>query len=162
MSKWLPCVFLTYLLFPAHAQGGQDRYHCSYYLFEESNSAKGCSECYIPLLVMKQPIEAKHDQDIAVIITYERDSIWELKRGKLEVMQLYLDAAAKRIRFAGGKYRYQLVSNDEALRLLQHPFGSIPIARLKSPVSNDDDLAKQLLRDLSVFDARESCTVGAP
>ena len=123
----------------------------SYYLFEVSPSADGCSACYIPLLVTREPLEKPARQAVAVIETYERDSIWQLKPALVPVsLAEGHDSAARQLLFEGKTYRYQLVSNGEALRLLRNPEGSIPIHRLAFPILLESSALKDvLLRDLA-------------
>lgn len=126
-----------------------------YYLFEVSPSADGCSACYIPLLVTREPLEGLVLQAVAVIETYERDSIWQLKPALVPVsLAEGHDALARQLLFEGKTYRYQLVSNSEALRLLRNPEGSIPIHRLASSILFESSVLKDVLvRDLAAVSA---------
>ncbi len=123
-----------------------------YYLFEID--AAGCSACYIPLLIMRAPIDqpaVPSPQDVAVIETYERDSIWRLRPTPVPLpLAEQHDALARRLTFEGKNYRYQLVSNREAVRLLQAPEGHIPISRLAVPIGSDSvGMQDMLVHDLA-------------
>ena len=105
------------------ALGEQNRYQCSYYLFEVPATVNGCSDCYVPLVVTRGPIEARRDQEVAVITTYERDSIWQVQRQVLKYPDLAIELAARRIKLGGKLYRYQLVGNTERGPLAEKSIG---------------------------------------
>ena len=132
------------------ALGEQNRYQCSYYLFEVPATVNGCSDCYVPLLVAQGPIEAQRDQEVVVITTYERDSIWQVQRQVLKYTDLAIELPVGKIKFGGKIYRYQLVGNTEPIRLLRKPLGTIPVHRISHPRKGDDGLWEVLLRDLSM------------
>jgi hypothetical protein len=148
-----------WLVSPA-ALGEQNRYQCSYYLFEVPATVTGCSDCYLPLVVTQGPIEARREQEVVVITTYERDSIWQVQRQVLKYSDPEVEIPARRIKFGGKTYRYQLVSNTEPVRLLKNPLGMIPIHRISHPRKNDDGLWDVLLRDLSITGGAEPCSAG--
>ena len=89
------------------------------------------------------PLEARQDQEVAVITTYERDSIWQVQRQVVKYSDLAIELPARRIKFGGKTYRYQLVSRAEPVRLLKNPLGgpraramsahTIPIHRISHP-----------------------------
>ena len=139
------------------ALGEQNRYQCSYYLFDVSATVNGCSDCYVPLIVTKGPIEAQQDQEVAVITTYERDSIWQVERQVLKYADLAIELPARRIKFGGKIYRYQLVGNAEPVRLLKNPLGTTPVHRISHPRTDDGGLWEVLLRDLSMAGGAEAC-----
>jgi hypothetical protein len=113
------------------AQTSPERH--AYYLYIDGPA--GCEACYVPLLITAQPLESlKSDESAFLIVTYERDSIWEVK-GPVAVSPHDVESQPRRIRFQGKQYRFQSVPAAEARRLLQHPEGTIPIHRLKSPSS---------------------------
>ena len=136
----------------------QSHYQCSYYLFEVPATVTGCSDCYVPLVVTQGPIEAQRDQEVVVITTYERDSIWQLQRQVLKYPDLAIELPARRIKLGGKIYRYQLVANTEPARLLTNPLGTIPIHRISHPRNGDDGLWEVLLRDFSMAGGGEACT----
>jgi hypothetical protein len=142
------------------ALGEQNRYQCSYYLFEVPATVNGCSDCYVPLVVTQGPIEARRDQKVVVITTYERDSIWQVQRQVLKYADLAIELPARRIKFGGKIYRYQLVGNTEPARLLRNPLGTIPVHRFSHPRKDDDGLWEVLLHDLSMAGGAESCAAG--
>jgi hypothetical protein len=142
------------------ALGEQNRYQCSYYLFEVPATVNGCSDCYVPLVVTRGPIEARRDQEVAVITTYERDSIWQVQRQVLKYPDLAIELAARRIKLGGKLYRYQLVGNTEPVRLLENPLGTIPVHRISHPRKDDDGIWEVLLRDLSMAGGVEPCLAG--
>jgi hypothetical protein len=132
----------------------------AYYLFQED--ATGCSACYIPLLLTKESLEdlprIKKLDDCRPILTYERDSIWQVLASQT-INDSEVDVAARKIRFtmyvegyvnSEGKgsttagpslvrvqtpayknlsYRYQEVGSAEVIKLLQNPQGTIPISK---------------------------------
>jgi len=99
----------------------------AYYLFR-SGKSEGCAECYVPLLLTASPIGASTaTPEAEVIVTFERDSIWEIRDGPATLTEL--EPRARTLRLDGRPYRYQEVSPEEAIRLLKNPLGSIPIAR---------------------------------
>jgi hypothetical protein len=150
----------TWLLVSQAALGEQNRYQCSYYLFEVPATVNGCSDCYVPLLVTQGPIEARRDQEVAVITTYERDSIWQVQRQVLKYSDLAIELSPRRIKFENRTCRYQLVGNVEPVRLLKNPLGTIPIHRISHPRKGDDGLWEVLLRDLSMAGGAEPCAAG--
>ena len=111
-------------------------------------------------MITQAPIEARRDQEVAVITTYERDSIWQVQRQTLKYADLAIEPPARRIKFGGRSYRYQLVGNAEPVRLLKNPLGTIPVHRISHPRTGDDGLWEALLRDLSIAGAAESCAAG--
>ena len=144
-------------LLPQVALGAQNRYQCSYYLFEAPATVTGCSDCYVPLVVAQWPIEVPRDQEVAVITTYERDSIWQVQRQLLKHSELEIEPQTRRIKFGGKTYRYQLVGNTEPIHLLKNALGTIPIHRLSHPRKDDDGLWEILLHDLSIANGAEPC-----
>lgn len=153
-------IFGTWGLFSQAAFAVQNPYQCSYYLFEVPATVTGCSDCYVPLIVTQWPIEARRDQEVAVITTYERDSVWKVQRQVLKYVDL--EIAPRRIKFGGKTYRYQLIPNTEAVRLLKNPFGTIPVHRISHPQKDDHGLWEVLLRDLSIAGGTEPCAAGDP
>ena len=142
------------------ALGEQNRYQCSYYLFEVPATVTGCSDCYVPLVISQGPIEARRDQEVVVITTYERDSIWQVQRRVLMATDVAIEPPARRIELGGKIYRYQLVSNTEPVRLLRNPLGTIPVHRIFHPRKDDDGLWEVLLRDLSMAGGAGPCAAG--
>jgi hypothetical protein len=105
----------------------------AYYLFRGGKS-EGCAECYVPLLLSASPIgTSTATPEAEVIVTYERDSIWEIRDGPATLTEL--EPRARTLRLDGRPYRYQEVSPEEAIRLLKNPLGSIPISRLNVPTA---------------------------
>ena len=163
MLRLIPVLLLISLVSTAGENAKPFQY--SYYLFEDSAKVEGCSDCYIPLMVTREPLDGVAKQEAVVIVTYERDSIWSFKNKLAVVEPQEKDAIqARKIRFEGKLYRYQLVSNDETLRLMKNPMGTIPIHRPLIPdaVESDTlleklgeaaekrpDLKEILLKDLS-------------
>ena len=70
-------------------QGSPAPYKHAYYLFLEGGGT-GCEECYVPLLITRNSLEqiaaAGKFEEGLLIITYERDSIWQGK-GKVLCLQ---------------------------------------------------------------------------
>ena len=60
----------------------------AYYLFRRGKS-EGCAECYVPLLLTASPIgTSAATPEAEVIVTYERDSIWEIRDGPATLTEL--------------------------------------------------------------------------
>jgi hypothetical protein len=84
------------------------------------------------------------------IITYERDSIWELRSDSVPLNRESLNLQERKIRWKNSRYRYQEVSKQEALRLLKNPLGSIPISRTQPPIrTSRGEIVEALIKDLS-------------
>jgi len=106
----------------------------AYYLFLDGNGT-GCEACYVPLLITQNPLE-----QVAVggplegflIITYERDSIWQSK-GTVPLPAKDIEVGTRIVRLNGKRYRYQEIGAKEVLKLLENPMGSIPISRPAAP-----------------------------
>lgn len=115
---------------PAAAEDREISPH-AYYLYL-ADQPRGCEDCYVPLLVSRDTLEAisasGRDAAVVLITTYERDSIWTLER---DVPLAAADVAAREriLRLRGRRYRYQEAAPAEILRLLARPEGSIPIHR---------------------------------
>jgi len=62
------------------------------------------------------------------IVTYERDSIWEVK-GAVTIEAAAIDAPSRMIHLNGAAYRYQELFPSEVLKLIENPSGTIPISR---------------------------------
>ena len=157
-SAWLPLVVLLSVSCPAHAADGPGPFRYAYYLFEVPAGRAGCSDCYIPLLVTREPLDKAEEPEAAVIVTYERDSIWTLRDHPVKLNRGAVQAGDRKVRLEGKVYRYQRVSNEEVIRLLEHPLGTLPIHRLARPFNGKNEpLRKALLRDLSAdSQARDS------
>lgn len=139
-TRPLLCFFGLALCFGAieiassHASNGAT-YRYAYYLFL-SGTPNGCEDCYVPLLVTKEPLEQvarlSTKTDGVLIITYERDSIWH-NDGVVAVAPAEIESAPRIIHLRGRKYRYQEISPAEALKLFESPLGTIPISRPMLP-----------------------------
>jgi|MudIll2142460700_1097286.scaffolds.fasta_scaffold204790_2 hypothetical protein len=124
---------------PAAIAGDAVRCRHAYYLFL-AEPAKGCDDCYVPLLIADERIEravARGEAFVTVLVTtYERDSIWEIERG-IPVRGNEVRVPERILRIRGRTYRYQKVEPVEVLRLLEKPEGTIPIHRLKAPPNRE-------------------------
>jgi hypothetical protein len=129
---WLPSIGL--------AQTTPVPYKHAYYLFLEGGG-NGCEECYVPLLITSNSLEqiaaSGRLEEGLLIITYERDSIWQGK-GKVSLQAAHILSKERTIRLNIKKYRYQEISRDEVLKLLEHPMGTIPISRPQGTGMPDD------------------------
>ncbi len=120
----------------------------AYFLFRSGRS-EGCAECYIPLVLTAEPVSGSAPVSGAeVIITFERDSIWEIHRGPSAITEV--EPLARTLRLNGKPYRYQEVPLDEPIRLLTNPFGSIPISRPLLQDAPTDTRRRALLLRLGV------------
>ena len=103
----------------------------AYFLFRSGRS-EGCAECHVPLLLTGEPLTAQGaGSDIEIIVTYECDSIWEIRDQPGRITEVL--TAPRTLRLEGRPYRYQEVPLSEAIRLLRNPLGSIPISRPMLP-----------------------------
>jgi hypothetical protein len=106
-------------------------YRHAYYLFLDGPGT-GCQACYVPLLITQDSLEkiaaGGRSEEGALIITYERDSIWQNK-GTVSLSAEHIEAAPRVVRLDANRYRYQEISAAEALKLLENPGGTIPISR---------------------------------
>jgi hypothetical protein len=130
--------------------GREKRWNYSYYLFELPLENEGCSDCYIPLLVTEKLFASDSNQEAVVIITSERDSIWNFRQQLTKITGESIDEPSRKIRFEGKNYRCQRVPNDETVSLLQNPFGRIPIHRIFPPIPYQmEQIKEELLGSLS-------------
>jgi len=105
---------------------GADLRHV-YFLFRSGRS-EGCAECYVPLLLTAEALTAASGAtDGEVIVTFERDSIWEIRDRPVRLTDIA--PLPRTLMLDGRPYRYQEVALQEAIRLLKNPLGSIPISR---------------------------------
>ncbi len=132
----------------------ESNFRHAYYLFQ-TGKIDGCEDCYIPLLltttVLPQTTEQGSDtMEVDVIVTYERDSIWEIPANPRSVKMSDIEPNSRMIRMNGLRYRYQEVPLQEAIRLLKKPLGTIPISRPLLPGRPTNDKIQSLLKRLSV------------
>ena len=126
-------IALMLCLLPAAgtAQASAVPYKHAYYLFLEGGGS-GCEECYVPLLITRNSLEQVAQggrfEEGVLIVTYERDSIWQDK-GKVALYAVHILSRERIVRLNGKRYRYQEISAGEVLRLLENPKGAIPISR---------------------------------
>ena len=120
----------------------------AYFLFR-SGKSEGCEECYIPLLLTAEPIGASAmAEGAAVIVTFERDSIWEIpdKGGVITEVE----PRARTLRLDGKPYRYQEIALEAPIRLLTNPLSSLPISRPWLPNAPTETRLRALLIRLGV------------
>jgi hypothetical protein len=124
----LPALDASAILQPARIEHLDDPgLRHAYYLFR-SGQGDACSACYVPLLLTREPLTvAGPGDDAEIIVTYERDSIWQIRDEPGPVTEIV--TAPRTLRFEQQLYRYQEVPLSEATRLVSHPLGSIPISR---------------------------------
>jgi hypothetical protein len=101
----------------------------AYYLFL-AGPPQGCEDCYVPVLVIRQPLEeiaaSKGNATIVLITTYERDSILKVERD-VSLAAADVLATERIVRLRGRRYRYQEITPAEVLRLLEKPAGTVPV-----------------------------------
>jgi hypothetical protein len=106
-------------------------YSHAYYLFLDG-APKGCELCYVPLLITHHSLDdvdkSKGTTHGVWIVTYERDSIWELKEAA-PIDPSAIDASRRVVHVGSRSYRYQEIGPREVLKLLENPLGTIPISR---------------------------------
>ena len=134
-------VFVIVALAPLHHAGIQAAqvtpvpYKHAYYLFLDGDRT-GCEACYVPLLITQNTLEqiagAGTFEESILIITYERDSIWQSK-GTEPLHAQDIESGTRIVRLNSKRYRYQEISAKEVLKLLENPMGSIPISRPAAP-----------------------------
>jgi hypothetical protein len=129
-------------------------FHYVYYLFLQP-PFQGCLDCYIPMVITREPIRAsalskRSDIENVVIITYERDSIWEVRSDSIPLNAASVFPQERQLRWKDSRYRYQEVDKHEAIRLLPNPLGSIPISRVHPPVQEQERRLRALISDLSM------------
>lgn len=133
------------------ASPGPAAYRHAYYLFLDG-AGSGCEACYVPLLITQNTLEkiaaGGASEESVLIITYERDSIWQNK-GAVPLNAAHIESAARLIHLNARKYRYQEISIAEALKLLENPMGSIPISRPAAPgKALEEPTREELIRAL--------------
>ena len=149
-------VFVIVALAPLHHAGIQAAqvtpvpYKHAYYLFLDGDRT-GCEACYVPLLITQSTLEqiagADTFEEGMLIITYERDSIWQSK-GMEPLHAQDIEPGPRIVRLNSKRYRYQEISAKEVLKLLENPMGSIPISRIMTPgMPPDGPSLAQLIRD---------------
>jgi hypothetical protein len=115
----------------AQAQTSAVPYKHAYYLFLEG-AGTGCEACYVPLLITRNSLEQIASggrlEEGVLIITYERDSIWQGK-GKVPLFAAHILSGERIVRLDVKRYRYQEISKEEVLKLFENPMGTIPISR---------------------------------
>jgi hypothetical protein len=138
-QHYLVLVMVVLILFYRPATGTPQTspvpYQHAYYLFLEGGGT-GCEECYVPLLITRSSLgqiaaRGKFEEGV-LIITYERDSIWQSK-GNVPLYARHILSGERIVRLDVRKYRYQEISTEEVLKLLENPMGTIPISRPKLP-----------------------------
>src|SRR5208282_5850921 len=106
----------------------------------------------IPLLMSEAPLEEiaknKSDANCTLIVTYERDSIWDLEGTPL-ISPGDIEALPRKIRLNGREYRYQEITAPEVLALLRNPMGSIPISRIAHFHAQQGPSLEDLISDFS-------------
>jgi len=104
----------------------------AYYLFL-AGAPQSCEDCYVPLLITRQTLDeaasSRSVSAVALITTYERDSIWKVERD-VPVAAVDVSVRDRIVRLRGRRYRFQEVAPAEVLRLLEKPEGTIPIHRI--------------------------------
>ncbi|HKD79810.1 MAG TPA: hypothetical protein VKH81_08965 [Candidatus Angelobacter sp.] len=122
-------------------------YKHAYYLFLDG-AGTGCQSCYVPLLITQNSLEkigaAGKGEEGVLIITYERDSIWQNK-GTVHLHAEQIEAVPRIVRLNVNRYRYQEISAAETIKLLENPGGTIPISRTSV---QGMDLGKPTLEEL--------------
>jgi hypothetical protein len=122
----------------------------AYFLFMQGES-RSCQDCYVPLVLTQEPMEhvpegGAHKTGF-LIVTYERDSIWEIKDAPVELSGI--NAQERKVRIASVTYRYQEIEPKEAIHLLSEPEGHIPIHRISAPIKvHQKSLAERWIREL--------------
>jgi hypothetical protein len=144
---------IAVLLWATAASAQPLAYRHAYYLFL-ADTPTGCEACYVPLLLTPVPLDAlgTEGSDVVVITTYERDSIWASEKA-VRVRAADVVAAERKLRLRTKLYRYQEAPPREVVRLLEHPRGTIPIARPMTPALPPAELA-QLLADFRALSSR--------
>jgi len=81
-----------------------------YFLFLQP-PFEGCRDCYVPMLITRVPIDqaalVSGDIENVAIITYERDSIWEIRSDSVPLNRESVNLQERKIRWKDSRYRYQ-------------------------------------------------------
>lgn len=105
---------------------------------------------YLPLLVTRVPLESGDRPQVAVLMTYERNTLWELESRVERLEAGAVTPSTRTVLFRGKAYRYQQAPNAEAMRLLEDPQGTLPLHRMEVPIRREArSLRDELLRDLA-------------
>lgn len=132
MARIAPLLLGAIALATAASSEDGRPFRYAYYLFELPSERRGCSDCYIPLALAREQIEQSPKQKVALIVTYERDSVWSANADLVEIDAEAVEPsgrAARYVKLQGRTYRYQAVAAEEAIRLLENPYGRLPIHR---------------------------------
>ena len=134
MKPFLVAVCLALVVIDGQSQPDARPDAHGYYLFLDQPWS-ACEACYVPLLVSETRLEDlakdKRDQHAIVLTTYERDSLVGAPRDVM-LLAANISPQERKVRIEDRRYRYQEIRADEALRLLEHPDGTIPISRIPS------------------------------
>lgn len=142
-------VALTVALAPA-----PEEKYSAYWLIRDDQSSKAG---YVPLLVTRQPLEQLADlkQDekrpladatALTVITYKKDSLWNVDRRPFKVVKTItkVDAKAREITLDGATYRLEEAALKDVLRLVEKPEGTMPIHRIHAPLAGAEEFAAVL------------------
>src|SRR5215472_1586082 len=86
------------------------------------------SHCSSRGILWRKSQKGGNVEHCVLVITYERDSIWEIK-GAIPVDSSAIEAAPRILNVLGKSYRYQEISPKEVFKLLEEPLGTIAISR---------------------------------
>jgi len=146
---------------PSAPAGQVPAYRHAYYLFLGS-TPKGCEDCYVPLLITVESLEeaanAKAPEAGVLIITYERDSIWN-SEGIVSLQPHDIEAAPRILHLRGQKYRYQEITASEVLKLLEHPLGTIPISRIAAKAGPPGPTREELIAEFREAEGGEHAPI---
>ena len=78
--------------------------------------------------ILEENAGSKRPASGVLILTYERDSIWEIK-GVMPIDPAEIDVPSRIIHTGSTSYRYQEVVPNDVVKLLDNPMGTIPISR---------------------------------
>jgi hypothetical protein len=110
---------------------GEPLYRFGYYLVL-LDTPVACERCYVPLLMSPEPFDSistrKGSVNVVSIVTYERDSIWQMK-GRALITADAIDRSSHTLHFRGRNYRYELAPANDLVHFLEHPPGTLPVSR---------------------------------
>ncbi len=135
----------------------------------------GCEACYMPLLLVRGPLEGLRIpvepvstssgraatrmtpdelvlQPSIYVITYEKDSIWNTDCApfKLPSGITAVRAEDRTLVMDGVRYRYDAAPRADVIGLLSSPSGRIPLHRISRPTCGAEETIARLLSELGI------------
>lgn len=139
--------FIVCAMLASIAHGGELAPVRHAYVLLAEGSSTDCERCYVPLLLTRDRIAPGVGQRGYLVVTYRRDSVWEI--GDEPVRLREIDEGRRTVRIGEIRYRYVEIHASEARRLLQQPEGGLPVHRPGAPVKeHQKGLVDRWIREL--------------